>query len=362
MSVNPLSIIKIHHIELIVANAKQACYYYRKAFGFNQIAYLGPETGFKDRASYALAQGKIRLVLTTPLKPNHPFSDHIKLHGDGVKDIAFYVEDADTCFKHTVERGAQEVLEPADFSDKNGCIRKATIRTYGDTVHSFISTKGYNGVFLPGFEKEEKKEKAVGVYFVDHVVGNVEDGKMNQWADWYTRTMGFYQFLSFDDKDISTEYSALRSKVMSNENGSIKFPINEPAQALRKSQIQEYIDFYGTPGVQHIALRTDNIIDTVSSLKENGVEFLNVPDTYYDTIWDRVGQIEEDHEKIRSLKILVDRDDKGYLLQLFTKPVEDRPTLFYEVIQRKGAQGFGKGNFKALFEAIELEQALRGNL
>lgn len=362
MSVKPLPINNIHHIEVIVANAKQACYYYRNAFGFNQIAYLGPETGFKDRASYALAQGKIRLVLTTPLNPNDPLSDHIKLHGDGVKDIAFYVEDADTCFKQAVERGARIALEPTDFSDKNGCVRKATIHTYGDTVHSFISNKDYDGIFLPGFEKDEKEGRGVGVYFVDHVVGNVEDGKMNHWADWYIKIMGFHQFLSFDDKDISTEYTALRSKVMSNESGSIKFPINEPAKALRKSQIQEYIDFYITAGVQHIALLTDNIIETVSLLKDNGLEFLDVPDAYYKTVWERVGEIDEDREKIRSLKILVDKDEKGYLLQLFTKPVEDRPTLFYEVIQRKGAQGFGKGNFRALFEAIERDQARRGNL
>ena len=362
MSEDSLPIKEVHHIEIIAGNAKQASYYYRKGFGFDQIAYLGPETGFKDRASYVLAQGKIRLVLTTPLKPNHLLSEHIKLHGDGVKDIAFTVDDVDRCFQQVVKRGAEVVLEPTNFTDKKGSIRKAVIKTYGDTVHSFISRKDYDGIFLPGYEKDKKEGNGVGVYFVDHIVGNVEDGKMDQWADWHIKILGFYQFLSFDDKDISTEYSALRSKVMSNETGSIKFPINEPAQALRKSQIQEYIDFYITAGVQHIALLTDNIIDTVSRLKTNGIEFLDIPDVYYDTIWDRVGEIEEDREKIRKLKILVDRDENGYLLQLFTKPVEDRPTLFFEVIQRKGASGFGKGNFKALFEAIEREQANRGNL
>jgi 4-hydroxyphenylpyruvate dioxygenase len=352
----------VHHVELWVGNAKQAEYYYRKAFGFSRIAYSGPETGRRDAASYALAQGKTRLVLTTPLGPDGEMSDHLRLHGDGVRDIAFLVEDADAAFAEALRRGAKPAAGPRTDEDPRGHVRRATIRTYGDTVHTFIAARGYEGPFLPGFEPSGVEEPDAGLLRVDHIVGNVEDGTMNEWAGFYERVLGWRQFLSFDDKDISTEYSALRSKVMSSPHGSIKFPINEPASGKMKSQIQEYIESYRGAGAQHIALLTTDIVSSVSRLAERGVEFLAVPDSYYETVWDRVGAIAEDRERIRKLGILVDRDDEGYLLQLFTKPVEDRPTLFFEIIQRAGAQGFGKGNFKALFEAIEREQARRGNL
>ena len=362
MTSNPLRLKSIHHVELLVGNARQAAYYYRRAFGFSQFAYSGLETGQRAATSYALRQGKARLVLTTPMAPDGPMSDHVRLHGDGVRDIAFHVEDADAAFREAVARGATPVLEPHDRSDDHGTVRHAAIATYGDTIHSLISRRDYRGPFLPGFAAREAAGPDAGLLRIDHMVGNVELGRMDFWADWYSRVLGFSRFISFDDSDISTEYSALMSIVMSDDSFSIKFPINEPARGRRKSQIEEYLDFYRGPGVQHIALLTTDIVETVTTLRENGVEFLSVPDSYYDALPSRVGEIDEAIETIRSLGILVDRDEEGYLLQLFTRPVEDRPTLFFEIIQRKGSRGFGKGNFKALFEAIEREQALRGNL
>ena len=357
-----LPVTGIHHVEFWVGNAKQASYFYRNAFGFSQLAYSGPETGVRDRASYVLEQNKIRLVLTAPLVEDHPITSHIAKHGDGVRDIALACEDADLCFKEAVARGATPVQEPHDIEDDGGKVRHAAIRTYGDTIHSFISRGAFDGVFLPKFEEARIAGKGAGLLVVDHIVGNVEEGKMDYWRDFYANVLGFEHFLSFDDKDISTEHSALRSKVVASPNRVIKFPINEPAAGLRKSQIQEYLDFYKGPGAQHLALLTDDIVKSVAQLRENGVDFLAVPDTYYDTVWDRVGTIKEDRDKVRNLGILIDNDEQGYLLQLFTKPVEDRPTLFFEIIQRRGCQSFGKGNFKALFEAIEREQARRGNL
>ncbi len=362
MSLNPLPLAAIHHVELLVGNAKQASFFYRRAFGFSQLAYAGPQTGVKDQASYVLTQGDIRLVLSTPLFPDDPMAGHLHKHGDGVLDIAFLVDDVDQCFQEAVSRGARAALEPYDRADEHGCIRRAKIRAYGDTLHSFISLHDYAGPFLPGYKIHRHPAPGVGLHKIDHVVGNVEAGKMNDWGTFYDRVLGFHQFMSFDDKDISTEFTALRSKVMSDPTGSIKFPINEPAPGRRRSQIQEYLDYNAGAGVQHIALLTDDIVHTVSLLRENGVEFLETPDSYYDMLQDRVGDIVENIDDLRRLKILVDSDDKGYLLQVFTKPVEDRPTLFYEIIQRKGCDGFGKGNFKALFEAIEREQAARGNL
>ena len=353
---------KIHHVEFVVGNAKQAAYYYRKAFGFSQIAYLGPETGFTDRASYALEQGRIRLVMTTPLQPDHPYSDHIKQHGDGVRDIAFQVEDVDATFAEVVKRGAKPAIEPRTLKDAGGEVRHAAVHTYGDTLHSFYSTASYDGPFLPGFRPDRKTESGVGLEIIDHIVGNVEDRKMNEWVDWYDKTLGFEPFVSFDDKDISTEFTSLRSTVVASENRKIKFPINEPADGRKKSQIQEYVEVYHGAGVQHLALYTADIVQTIAQLRERGVEFLHVPDTYYEDVWDRVGEIKEDREAIKQANILVDRDEDGYLLQLFTQPVEDRPTLFFEIIQRRGAQSFGKGNFKALFESIERAQGERGNL
>jgi 4-hydroxyphenylpyruvate dioxygenase len=352
----------VHHVELIVGNARQAAYYYRKAFGFSQVAYLGPETGHRDRASYALEQGDVRLVVTTPLHPDHAGSEHIRKHGDGVSDIALRVEDVDRAFALTVERGAEPAVPPRTIEDEHGSVRHAAVHTYGDTLHSFYSLDGYDGPFLPGYRPERREEEGVGLWRIDHIVGNVEDRQMDVWADWYTRVFDFHQFLSFDDKDISTEYTALRSKVMASPNRVVKFPINEPAEGLKKSQIQEYIDFYHGPGVQHVALFSDDIISTVSNMRDRGVDFLTIPDTYYDDLWERVGEVKEDHDAIQDLNILVDRDDEGYLLQIFTQPVQDRPTLFYEIIQRRGAQGFGKGNFKALFVSIERAQEARGNL
>jgi 4-hydroxyphenylpyruvate dioxygenase len=359
---DPVPLKGVHHVELVVGNAKQAAYYYRKAFGFRQIAYSGPETGHPDRACYVLEQGKIRFLVTTPLKPDHEYSEHIKAHGDGVLDVAYRVKDVDESYNMAMERGAVSAIEPHDLEDGNGHARRAAIRTYGDTIHSFIATGDYDGPFLPGFDRVETDEESAGLWRVDHIVGNVEDHKMNEWVDWYRNVLGFEKFLSFDDKDISTEFTALRSTVMSAPHAAIKMPINEPADGLRKSQIEEYIEFYGGPGVQHVALITDDIVRTVANLRQRGVEFLFVPDSYYETVWDRVGEIQEDREEIRKHGILVDCDEEGYLLQLFTKPVQDRPTLFYEIIQRHGAQGFGKGNFKALFESIEREQEKRGNL
>lgn len=352
------------YIEFYVGNAKQAAYYYKAAFGFQSLAYAGPETGVRDRASYVLRQGKVRLVLTTALYPDHPISEHVKLHGDGVKVLALWVDDAKKSFEETVKRGAKPYMEPQKLEDENGYVVLSGIHTYGDTVHIFVERSNYKGVFLPGYKewKTDFNPTEVGFKYVDHCVGNVGWGEMNIWAKFYQDVMGFTQLISFDDKDISTEYTALMSKVMTNGNGRIKFPINEPAQGKKKSQIEEYIEFYKGPGVQHIALATDDIVFTVSELRKRGVEFLYVPETYYDDLLQRVGNIDEDVEILKKLNILVDRDDEGYLLQLFTKPVEDRPTVFYEIIQRKGAKSFGKGNFKALFEAIEREQALRGNL
>ncbi len=352
----------IHHCELVVGNAKQAAYYYRRAFGFSQLGYLGPETGHRDRASYLLGQGRVRLVLTTPLDPDNPLAEHHKLHGDGVIDIAFTVENVDEAFAAAVERGCPIAEEPHDMSDDSGRVRRAKLRTYGDTMHSLISTADYAGFFLPGFRSQRIPQPDFGLRTIDHIVGNVEDGKMDTWADFYSNIFGWEQFLSFDDKDISTEFTALRSKVMASTTSSIKFPINEPADGRRKSQIQEYIEFYKGAGVQHIALSTTDIIHTVSLLREAGVEFLQIPSSYYEAVWDRVGDIREDNKLLEELNILIDRDEKGYLLQIFTRPVEDRPTMFFEIIQRCGSDSFGKGNFKSLFEAIEREQASRGNL
>ena len=365
---NPLGLKKIHHVEFYVGNAKQAEFYYRKAFGFSRHAYRGLETGNRDVTSYVMRQTNINFVLTTPLSPEHPAAEHIKQHGDGVRDIAFYVEDADHAFNEAVRRGAKPVIEPHDLTDENGSVRHAAIATYGDTIHSLISyntTNGhnYNGVFLPGFIEQSVAGEPTGIMMVDHIVGNVELGKMNEWCDFYRDVMGFYRYITFDDQDISTEYSALMSIVMSDGQHNIKFPINEPAESKKGiSQIQEYIDYYRSAGAQHLALLCRDIRSTVAKLMENGVEFLTIPDSYYDDLLDRVGPIDEDIASLKKLGILVDRDDEGYLLQIFTKPVEDRPTVFYEILQRKGCKGFGKGNFKALFVSIEEEQRRRGNL
>ena len=352
------------YIEFWVGNAKQTSLYYRAAFGYELIGYRGPETGVRDRASYLLQQDKIRLVLTSALGPEGSIAEHVALHGDGVRDIAFWVDDARDAHAKAVERGARSVQAPTVVKDDKGEVVMAAIATYGDTIHSIVERKNYKGLFLPGFVPmtSEFAPTGTGLKYVDHCVGNVELGKMNEWVGFYERVLGFTNILTFDDKTISTEYSALMSKVMSNGNGRIKFPINEPAQGKKKSQIEEYLDFYRGPGVQHIAIATDDIVKTVRALKSRGVEFLRVPKTYYETVLDRVGKIDEDLAPLAELGILVDRDDEGYLLQIFTKPVQDRPTLFYEIIQRKGAKSFGAGNFKALFEAIEREQDLRGNL
>jgi 4-hydroxyphenylpyruvate dioxygenase len=351
-------------VEFWVGNARQAAAYYQHCWGYRLVGYRGPETGTRETASYVLQQGRIRLVLTTALRPGHPVADHVHRHGDGVRDIAFEVEDAAEAFARAVARGATPVRKPATHEDADGRVVTAAIATYGETIHSLVERRGYRGPFLPGFVAAPSlvAPPPVGLRHVDHCVGNVELGQMNRWVAFYRDVLGFAQLISFDDKDISTEYSALMSKVMANGNSRIKFPINEPAPGRKKSQIDEYLEFYGGPGVQHIAVATDNIIEAVTHLRARGVEFLRVPAAYYETVLDRVGRIDEDLEPLRDLGILVDRDDEGYLLQIFTRPVQDRPTLFYEVIQRKGARSFGKGNFKALFEAIEREQALRGNL
>ncbi len=352
------------YVEFLVGNAKQASLYYRAAFGFHLVGYRGPETGVRDRASYLMVQNKLRFVLTTPLGPEGELAAHIQQHGDGVRDIAFWVDDARQAFARAIERGAEPAREPEVLRDQHGEVVIAAIRTYGDTIHSIVERRGYQGLFMPGFVPVQPRfqPEPTGLLHVDHCVGNVELGKMNYWVGFYEKVLGFFNLLSFDDKDISTEYSALMSKVMSNGNGRIKFPINEPAQGKKKSQIEEYLDFYRGPGVQHVALATNDILATVTALRDRGVEFLTVPRSYYDTVLERVGTIDEELAALRDLGILVDRDDEGYLLQIFTKPVQDRPTLFYEIIQRKGAKSFGKGNFKALFESIEREQALRGNL
>jgi 4-hydroxyphenylpyruvate dioxygenase len=353
------------YVEFYVGNARQSAHFYRSAFGFRLVAYRGPETGMRDLASYVLVQDKIRLVLTTPLTPDHPISDHIRRHGDGVHDIALWVDNAEAAWRETTRRGARSMLKAETLRDESGEVRLAAIATYGDTIHTFVERANYGGAFLPGFravEDDDLVARPVGLIHIDHIVGNVGWGEMNRWVDFYRDVMGFRLFRHFDDKDISTEYSALMSKVMSNGNERVKFPLNEPAQGKRKSQIEEYLDFYHGPGVQHIALATGDIIDTVSKLRRQGVEFLRVPSTYYDNLLARTGPIDEPVSALRELGILVDRDDEGYMLQIFTRPVEDRPTVFFEVIQRKGSRSFGKGNFKALFEAIEREQALRGNL
>jgi 4-hydroxyphenylpyruvate dioxygenase len=352
------------YIEFWVGNARQSAVFYRAAFGFELVGYRGPETGVRDRASYLLQQNKLRFVLTSPIRPEGEVADHVFRHGDGVRDIAFWVDDARDAWQKAIARGAQPAYEPRVLSDDDGEVVVGGIRTYGDTIHSIVERKNYQGLFLPGFQPvvSPYRPAGTGLLYVDHCVGNVELGKMNEWVGFYERVLGFYNLLSFDDKDISTEYSALMSKVMSNGNGRIKFPINEPAAGKKKSQIDEYLEFYGGPGVQHIAIATNNIIETVTALRDRGIEFLKVPGSYYETVLDRVGHIDEDLAPLRELGILIDRDDEGYLLQIFSRPVQDRPTLFYEIIQRKGAKSFGKGNFKALFEAIEREQALRGNL
>lgn len=359
-----LPLLGTDHIELYCGNAKQSAYYYITAWGFEPVAYAGLETGSRETVSYVLKQDKITLVLTSPLTPNGPINDHINRHGDGVKTIALWVDDATKSWKETTSRGAVSVFEPMSREDNHGTVVMSAIETYGDTVHVFVERKNYTGIFLPGYQpwSPDIPRSSVGLQFVDHMVGNVGWGEMNKWVEFYARVMGFAQLISFDDKDISTEYTALMSKVMSNGNGRIKFPINEPAEGRKKSQIEEYIDFYDGAGVQHIAVATSNIIETVTELQRRGIEFLRVPSTYYDTVLERVGQIDEDLEPLRQLGILIDRDDEGYLLQIFTKPVVDRPTMFFEIIQRKGAKSFGKGNFKALFEAIEREQESRGTL
>ena len=364
-----LPLLGTDYVEFYVGNAKQSAHFYKTAFGFQSLAYAGLETGLKDRSSYVLKQDKIRIVLTTPLKSDSPIGEHIKKHGDGVKVIALWVEDARKAFEETTKRGAKPFMEPTVEKDEHGEVVRSGIYTYGETVHMFVERKNYKGVFLPGFKewKSDYNPTPLGLKFIDHMVGNVGWGEMNTWVKWYEEVMGFVNFLSFDDKQITTEYSALMSKVMSNGNGRIKFPINEPAKGKKKSQIEEYIDFYESPGVQHLALATDDIIKTVAGLKARGVEFLPPPpQAYYDEVPKRLGahmsMMKEDIKELQKLSILVDADEEGYLLQIFTKPVEDRPTLFFEIIQRMGAKGFGAGNFKALFESIEREQARRGTL
>jgi 4-hydroxyphenylpyruvate dioxygenase len=352
------------HIEFYVGNARQAAYFYRAAFGMSLVAYAGPETGLRDRASYALQQGKVRFVLTTALRSDSVIAEHVHRHGDGVRSIALWVDDARSAWLETTRRGARSVQEPTEAHDENGCVVTASIAAYGDTLHTFVERKDYSGVFLPGYQVTplDTVARPVGLLHVDHVVGNVGWNAMNEWVDFYEQVMGFSLYQHFDDNDISTEYSALMSKVMANGNGYVKFPINEPAEGRRKSQIEEYLDFYQGPGVQHMALATDDIVATVTHMQNQGVSFLSVPHSYYTALQVRIGRIDEPIEDLERLGILVDRDDQGYMLQIFTRPVEDRPTVFYEIIQRKGSRSFGKGNFKALFEAIEREQASRGNL
>ena len=361
-----LPLLGTDYVEMYVGNAKQAAHYYKTAFGFQSLAYAGLETGLTDRTSYVLVQDKIKLVLTTPMpnKNNQEIFDHIEKHGDGVKVVALWVEDATKAWEETTKRGAKSFMKPTKESDENGEVIRSGIHTYGDTVHVFVERKNYNGLFMPKFVKWNSNHNPtdVGLRYIDHMVGNVGWNEMNIWAKFYNEVMGFANLITFDDKDISTKYTALMSKVMTNGNGRVKFPINEPAEGAKKSQIEEYLDFYNGPGVQHVAVATNNILETVKALTERGVEFLYVPGSYYDTVMDRVGEIDEDLSALKDLGILVDRDDEGYLLQIFTKPVTDRPTLFFEIIQRKGAQSFGKGNFKALFESIEAEQERRGTL
>lgn len=352
------------YVEFYVGNAKQAAHYYKTAFGFQSLAYAGPETGMKDRASYVVRQNKLTFVFTTPLRSGNPVADHIYKHGDGVKNLSLRVDDATSAWEETTKRGARSFMQPLKMQDDSGEVVMSGIHTYGDTVHLFIERKNYTGPFMPGYRKWEStyNPPETGLLYVDHCVGNVGWNQMNPWVKFYEDVMGFRNILSFDDEDISTEYSALMSKVMSSGNGFVKFPINEPAEGKKKSQVEEYLDFYDGEGVQHVAMATNDIVKTVRDLMSRGVEFLKVPSVYYDDLLDRVGHIDEDLGPLKELGILVDRDEEGYLLQLFSKPVEDRPTLFFEIIQRKGAKSFGKGNFKALFEAIEREQGLRGNL
>lgn len=364
-----LPLLGTDYVEFYVGNAKQAAHFYKTAFGFQSYAYSGLETGVKDKASYVLKQDKIRIVLSTPLNSKSPLNDHIVKHGDGVKVIALWVEDARSAFEETTKRGAKPYMEPTVEKDEHGEVVRSGIYTYGETVHIFVERKNYNGLFLPGYEKWESdyNPEPTGLKYIDHMVGNVGWNEMNTWVKWYEDVMGFVNFLSFDDKQIHTEYSALMSKVMSNGNGRIKFPINEPAEGKKRSQIEEYLDFYESPGVQHIAVATDDIIKTVADLRSRGIEFLsNPPQAYYDAIPERLRdhmhKFKEDIEELQELGIMIDADDEGYLLQIFTKPIEDRPTLFFEIIQRMGARGFGAGNFKALFESIEREQEKRGTL
>lgn len=364
MQGTPIKIKKVHHVEFYVGNAKQADFYYRQAFGFSRLAYAGLETGWRDRASYAMGQGRATVVLTSPygVEGGGEIGEHIRKHGDGVKDIVLEVDDAEEAFALAVSRGAEPAYAPRTLRDDGGSVRRAAVKVYGDTIHSFLSLDDYKGPFLPGYRAASVPGRDAGLLALDHYVANVTLGEMSKWEEWYQRVLGLDRFMTFEDKDISTEFTALNSVVMANGSRNLKFPINEPAPGRRKSQVEEYNDFYRSPGVQHIALLTADIVSTVTRLRANGVEFLRVPDTYYDELPARVGEIAEAIPVLRDLGILVDRDDQGYLLQIFTQPVEDRPTLFFEVIQRKGCQGFGKGNFKALFEAIEREQDRRGNL
>lgn len=362
---NPLAKIDWDYIEFYVGNAKQAAHYYMSAFGFDQLAYAGPETGIKNRASYVLQQNKLRFVLTSSLLPDDEISKHVMLHGDGVKDVAILVDDVRAAYDKAIAGGAKSILAPTEYKDEHGTLIKATIATYGDTVHSFVQRDGYKGIFMPGFVEDRRSlphAKKPELQFIDHCVGNVGWGEMDSWGDFYARVFGFSQLVSFDDKDISTEYTALKSKVMTDPRHQVKFPINEPAEGKKKSQIEEYLDFYRGSGVQHIAIRTNDIVATIDALKENGMEFLDTPDSYYDMLEERVGKIDEALEVLRARRILVDRDDQGYMLQIFTKPLQDRPTVFFEIIQRKGSLSFGKGNFKALFVSIEKEQEKRGTL
>ncbi len=362
MKADPLPIEGIDYVEMYVGNAKQSSYFYQNGFGFAPVAYSGPETGVKDKTSYLMQQGDIRLLLTSALVPEHPISRFVLTHGDGVADIALRVKDVDWTYKEAIKRGAKGMMAPKILKDDHGSLKGSAIAAYGETVHTFIERGQYRGVFAPGYVPLKGKAEPVGLQRVDHVVANVEEGKMEYWVEFYGKVFGFTQLISFDDKDISTEYSALRSKVMRNPAGTVKFPINEPAPGKRKSQIQEYLDYFKGAGVQHLAISTDNLVATVSRIQERGIEFLNTPESYYEELPKRVGGLSERMDDLKRLRILVDRDDKGYMLQIFTKPLQDRPTLFFELIQRNGSESFGKGNFKALFESIEQEQARRGNL
>ena len=359
-----LPLLGTDYIEFYVGNAKQAAHYYKSAFGFKSVAYAGPETGMKGKTSYVLRQNKITFVFTTALRTGNAIADHVYLHGDGIKILALLVEDAENAWKETTRRGGRNYLEPVRLEDENGHVVLSGIYTFGETVHLFVERKNYSGPFMPGYKKWETdyNPSSTGLQYVDHCVGNVGWNQMEPWVRFYEEVMGFRNILSFDDNDISTEYSALMSKVMSNGNGYVKFPINEPAEGKKKSQVEEYLEFYNGEGVQHVAMATNNIVETVKDLRNRGLEFLRVPSSYYEELFSRVGDIDEEIGSLKELGILVDRDEEGYLLQIFSKPVEDRPTLFFEIIQRKGAKSFGKGNFKALFEAIEREQAARGNL